>query len=127
MRGTQVTDTRTGTRQPQPTNHLDMESVEALVEGVKSFGGGVVLVSHDARLIVDTECEVWVCEGARDVEAGGTGLRIESKGFAKYRQDMLRDVLAEAAKEEARARARAEAARRKAEARMERITALRKR
>lgn len=40
-----------------------MESVDALVEGILAFEGGVIMVSHDARLIMDTESEVWVCEG----------------------------------------------------------------
>ena len=34
----------------EPTNHLDIESVAALVDGLKAFKGGVILVSHDARL-----------------------------------------------------------------------------
>jgi hypothetical protein len=101
-----------------------MESVEALVDGLKAYAGGVVLVSHDARLL--DECDVWVCEGAQDVASGGTGLRVEDKGFAKYRQDMLRDVLAAAAEEEAKALARADAARKKALARLEKLGALRK-
>ena len=57
----------------EPTNHLDLESVEALVEGVKAFKGGVVMVSHDARLVIESECDVMVCEGASSVSDGGTG------------------------------------------------------
>ena len=41
----------------------DMESVDALIRGIQAYQGGVVLVSHDARLIASTECELWVCEG----------------------------------------------------------------
>jgi ATP-binding cassette subfamily F protein 1 len=48
----------------EPTNHLDLESVEALIEALKEFQGGIVLVSHDARLITATESEIWVCEGS---------------------------------------------------------------
>ena len=33
----------------EPTNYLDMESVEALIQAIRAFEGGVVLVSHDAR------------------------------------------------------------------------------
>ena len=42
----------------------DMESVDALIKGIQEYKGGVVLVSHDARLIASTGCELWVCEGA---------------------------------------------------------------
>lgn len=41
----------------------DMESVDALIKGIQEYKGGVVLVSHDARLIASTGCELWVCEG----------------------------------------------------------------
>lgn len=46
----------------EPTNHLDIESIDALAEALRDFDGGVVLVSHDARLISDCECDLWVCD-----------------------------------------------------------------
>lgn len=109
----------------EPTNHLDMESVEALVEGVKNFEGGVVMVSHDARLIMDTESDVWVCEGASSVAAKGTGLRIEDRGFEKYRSDVLIEVEQQAAAEEKQALAKATRARKKAELRMKELEKVR--
>jgi ATP-binding cassette subfamily F protein 2 len=35
----------------EPTNHLDMEGIDALAEAIKNFSGGMVLVSHDFRLL----------------------------------------------------------------------------
>ncbi|KAB5579064.1 hypothetical protein PHYPO_G00190430 [Pangasianodon hypophthalmus] len=49
----------------EPTNHLDMETIEALAKSLNTFKGGVVLVSHDERLIRLVCKELWVCEAGR--------------------------------------------------------------
>jgi ATP-binding cassette subfamily F protein 2 len=46
----------------EPTNHLDIETIDALAEAVSQFEGGVILVSHDFRLISQVAEEIWVCE-----------------------------------------------------------------
>jgi ATP-binding cassette subfamily F protein 2 len=46
----------------EPTNHLDLDAVAGLADAVKSFQGGVVLVSHDFRLIDQVANEIWLCE-----------------------------------------------------------------
>jgi ATP-binding cassette subfamily F protein 2 len=46
----------------EPTNHLDMESIDALAEAINAFEGGMILVSHDFRLVSQVAEEVWVCD-----------------------------------------------------------------
>mmetsp|Transcript_1494 Transcript_1494/g.3549 ORF Transcript_1494/g.3549 Transcript_1494/m.3549 type:complete len:614 (+) Transcript_1494:95-1936(+) len=46
----------------EPTNHLDMEAIDALAQAIKGFNGGLVLVSHDFRLIDQVANEIWVCD-----------------------------------------------------------------
>merc|ERR1719365_342207 len=46
----------------EPTNHLDMETIDALADAINGFEGGVILVSHDFRLIDQVAQEIWICE-----------------------------------------------------------------
>merc|ERR1719313_1722354 len=46
----------------EPTNHLDMECIDSLAEAINNFPGGMVLVSHDFRLIGQVAKEIWVCD-----------------------------------------------------------------
>nr|XP_055063401.1 ATP-binding cassette, sub-family F, member 2b isoform X2 [Misgurnus anguillicaudatus] len=46
----------------EPTNHLDIETIDALAEAINEFEGGMMLVSHDFRLIQQVAREIWVCE-----------------------------------------------------------------
>lgn len=41
---------------------LDMESIDALAKAVNEFEGGMVLVSHDMRLISQVAKEIWICD-----------------------------------------------------------------
>uniref|UniRef100_A0A9J8ALN3 ATP-binding cassette sub-family F member 3 n=2 Tax=Cyprinus carpio TaxID=7962 RepID=A0A9J8ALN3_CYPCA len=66
----------------EPTNHLDMETIEALGKALNKFRGGVVLVSHDERLIRMVCKELWVCEAGRVHRVEG--------GFDEYK-DILQE------------------------------------
>lgn len=46
----------------EPTNHLDIETIDSLAEALNEWDGGLVLVSHDFRLINQVAREIWVCE-----------------------------------------------------------------
>lgn len=62
----------------EPTNHLDIETIEALGHALNRFQGGLVLVSHDERLIQLVCQELWVC--------GNKKVRAIEGGFAQYRK-----------------------------------------
>lgn len=56
----------------EPTNHLDIESIDALAKGIQAFEGGLILVSHDMRLISQVAKEIWVCEDQTITRFDGT-------------------------------------------------------
>lgn len=68
----------------EPTNNLDIESIDALCDALKAYNGGVVLVSHDARLIETVECQLWVVEEHN--------VYPWEKGFQNYRGHLLKQL-----------------------------------
>jgi ATP-binding cassette subfamily F protein 1 len=60
---------------------LDIESIDALCDALKEYNGGVVVVSHDARLIETTDCVLWVVEDQNVIPW--------EKGFQDYRDHLL--------------------------------------
>lgn len=46
----------------EPTNHLDMQCIDALADAINAFTGGLVLVSHDFRLISQVAKDIWICD-----------------------------------------------------------------
>jgi ATP-binding cassette subfamily F protein 2 len=46
----------------EPTNPLDMDMIDSLALAIKNFAGGLVLVSHDFRLLEQVADTIWVCD-----------------------------------------------------------------
>ena len=68
----------------EPTNNLDIESIDALAEALNEYQGGVIIVSHDERLIRDTNCQLWVIEDQSIEEIDGD--------FDDYRKEVLEEL-----------------------------------
>ncbi|OJJ41257.1 hypothetical protein ASPWEDRAFT_34780 [Aspergillus wentii DTO 134E9] len=46
----------------EPSNHLDIEGMDALSEALQKFEGGVVMVSHDVTMLSNVCTSLWVCD-----------------------------------------------------------------
>uniref|UniRef100_A0A8C7XYW4 ATP-binding cassette, sub-family F (GCN20), member 1 n=1 Tax=Oryzias sinensis TaxID=183150 RepID=A0A8C7XYW4_9TELE len=65
----------------EPTNNLDIESIDALSEAINEYKGAVIIVSHDARLITETQCTLWVVEDRSIIQIDGD--------FDDYKREVL--------------------------------------
>jgi len=68
----------------EPTNNLDIESIDALAEALNEYEGGVVIVTHDERLIRETNCQLWIIEAQNIDEIDGD--------FDDYRKELLESL-----------------------------------
>ena len=46
----------------EPTNAADMEMIDSMAHAIKAFPGGVVVISHDFRLLSQVAEEIWVVD-----------------------------------------------------------------
>ena len=46
----------------EPTNHLDIESIDALATSINKYQGGILISTHDARLIDNINADIWMIE-----------------------------------------------------------------
>ena len=46
----------------EPTNAADMEMIDSMAAAIKQFPGGVVVISHDFRLLSQVAQEIWVVD-----------------------------------------------------------------
>jgi ATP-binding cassette subfamily F protein 1 len=86
----------------EPTNNLDIETIDALCDAINEFNGGIVVVTHDQRLIEECECSLWVVEKQ--------GVTKWEEGFDDYKANILRELEEHVEREAAVRRERLEAA-----------------
>ncbi|KAK8196727.1 ATP-binding cassette, regulator of translational elongation [Zalaria obscura] len=46
----------------EPSNHLDIEAMDALSTALQRFEGGVLMVSHDVTMLQNVCTSLWVCD-----------------------------------------------------------------
>ncbi|OAA65423.1 translation initiation regulator [Niveomyces insectorum RCEF 264] len=46
----------------EPSNHLDIEAMDALADALRVFEGGVLMVSHDVTMLQTVCTSLWVCD-----------------------------------------------------------------
>lgn len=97
----------------EPTHHLDMESVEALLLAVKHFAGAVVLVTHDESLLQQFGQQLIVClNNKMELFEGDYSLFLEKGGWE--REENSEPVVQTKAPPESRRQERAERAEQRA-------------
>jgi len=69
----------------EPTNNLDIQCIDSLAEAINAFEGGVVLVSHDFRLISQVTKEIWLCDNKKVKPWGGD--------IKSYKEHLKKSVL----------------------------------
>jgi len=71
----------------EPTNDLDVESIEALEDGLEEYEGSVILVSHDRAFLRELATRVWSFDGERIQDYGGTFVEWEQQRAEQAAQD----------------------------------------
>jgi len=70
----------------EPTNDLDVETLELLEELVDGYQGTVLLVSHDRQFVDNTVTECWIFEGNGEIGAFVGGYHDAQQQRAAYKQ-----------------------------------------
>jgi ATP-binding cassette, subfamily F, member 2 len=67
----------------EPTNPLDICSIDALAACLRKFKGGVLMISHDMRLISQCAQEIYICDNKSITKFAGDILKFKMKTKAE--------------------------------------------
>ncbi|OQP35785.1 ABC transporter ATP-binding protein [Pantoea latae] len=70
----------------EPTNDLDVETLELLEELIDGYQGTVLLVSHDRQFVDNTVTECWIFEGNGEIGSFVGGYHDAQQQRAAYKQ-----------------------------------------
>ena len=70
----------------EPTNDLDVETLELLEELIDGYQGTVLLVSHDRQFVDNTVTECWIFEGNGEIGSFVGGYHDAQQQRSAYRQ-----------------------------------------
>ena len=56
----------------EPTNHMDMESIEALNLALEAYEGTLMFVSHDRQFVSSVATRIWEIKDGKIIDFRGT-------------------------------------------------------
>jgi ATPase subunit of ABC transporter with duplicated ATPase domains len=56
----------------EPTNHMDMESIEALNLALEQYEGTLLFVSHDRQFVSSLATRIWEIKDGKVIDFKGT-------------------------------------------------------
>lgn len=65
----------------EPTNHLDLFTIQALIEGLNNYGGALVIISHNQKILSKCCNQTWVVNNNMITKYQGT--------FEEYKKSIL--------------------------------------
>lgn len=69
----------------EPTNHLDMDAIDALIEALISFTGGLIVVSHDQFFISKVCTDLWCIGDGKATQFRG--------GFDDFKKTTMKNTM----------------------------------
>lgn len=79
----------------EPTNALDLDTIDALANAINEFDGGALIISHDFRLIEQVAEIVWIVNNGEVKQFDGTIREYKDQLKKSYQEQRALDAKAE--------------------------------